>query len=134
MSVQSQRGQVSPVTDGAARRCVMTDTPIRIIGDGQWCISAPAGRGIGTGQAFDEIRGYRVTLRFADSSNWNSLSVEAARSVVRTMREQDVRNTDAIDLATDIERWADYCERLNAGWMLIGSPPGGFDTLAHGNA
>lgn len=112
----------------------MTDTPIHTAGNGRWWLSSPAGREVAAGHIFDENGGYRVILKFLDSSNWNSLSVEAARSVVRTVREQHVQNADAIALAADIERWADYCERLNAGWVLMGSPSGGFEVLAHGNA
>ena len=113
----------------------MIDTPIHTDRLGRWCISSPAGREIAAGQVFDKNGGYRVSLKFSDSSNWNSLSVRAARTVVADMRKQRVRNADAIALADDIERWADYCERLNAGWVLMGSPPGGFDALAlHGSA
>ncbi|SHG87544.1 hypothetical protein [Bradyrhizobium erythrophlei] len=111
-----------------------TNTPIHTDGDGRWCISSPAGREIAVGHAFDENRGYRVTLKFSDSAGWNSLSVEAARVVVADMRGQNVRNRDAIVLAADIERWANHCERLNAGWLFMGSPAGGFDALAHGSA
>jgi hypothetical protein len=112
----------------------VSDTPIYAASNGGWTISSPAGRVIATGHVFDENRGYRVTLKFLDSSNWNSLSVEAARSVVRTLREQRIHNADAAALAAEIEQWADCCGRLNAGWVLMGSPSGGFDALAHGRA
>ena len=130
----------------------MRDTPVHTAGGGLWFLSSPAGREIVVGQVFvpatrkegrsvhrnvdrnDENGGYRVTLKFANSSSWNSLSVEAARSVVRTVREQSVPNADAIALAAAIERWADCCERLNAGWASMGRPSGGFDSQVHGNA
>jgi hypothetical protein len=111
-----------------------SDTPIHTDSRGRWRISSPAGREIAAGHVFDEGRGYRVTLKYSDSSNWNSLSVEAARTVVADMRGQNVRNADAVALAAEIERWAGHCERLNAGWAFMGSPPGGFDTMAHGSA
>jgi hypothetical protein len=47
--------------------------------------------------------------------------------VTRTLREQPVRNVDAMVLAAEIERWADCCERLNMGWAILGRPSGGFD-------
>jgi hypothetical protein len=112
----------------------MSDTPIHTDGSGRWCISSPAGREIAVGQAFDGNHGHRVTLKFSGSSRWNSLSVEAARSVVADMRGQGARNADAIALAAEIGRWADHCDRLNAGWLVMGSPAGGFDAMAHGNA
>lgn len=112
----------------------MTDTPIHKDGKGRWHISSPAGREVSAGHAFEKTGGYRVTLKFSDSARWNSLSVEAARAVVADMRAQRVRNADAIALAADIERWANYCERLNAGWMSLGSPPGGFDARVLGSA
>ena len=112
----------------------MSDTPVRYYGCCGWIISSPAGRQIVIGHAFDENRGYRVTLKFSDSVSWNSLSVEAAMAVVRTLREQEIRNADAGAIAIEIERWAHRCERLNTGWALLGSPTGGFDAAMHGNA
>ena len=113
---------------------MVTDTPIHTDGSGRWWISSPAGRETAVGQAFDENRGYLVTLKFTDSRNWNSLSVDAARTAVRTVREQLDRNADARAVADAIERWAESCERLNEGWRSMGRPSGGFDTQVHGHA
>jgi hypothetical protein len=112
----------------------MIDTPIQTVPDGCWSITVPAGRATVVGHALDEIDGYRVTLKFSDSRTWNSLSVEMARLVVATIRSQRLQNADAITLANEIEQWADRCERLNAGWLLMGSPRGGFDAVVHGHA
>jgi hypothetical protein len=111
-----------------------TDTPIHTARGGRWFISSPAGRAIATGYIFDEERLYRVSLKFADSNRWNSLSVESARSVVRSMREQKTLNADALALADEIERWARCCERMNEGLALMGNPRGGFEAVTHGHA
>lgn len=109
------------------------DTPIRLCRN-HWCIGAPAGREVTAGHAFDDRLGYRVVVKFSDSNRLNSLSVEAARAVVETLRDQRGGNEDALFLASQIDREADCCARLNAGWAAIGRPSGGFDSQVHGRA
>jgi hypothetical protein len=112
----------------------MIDTPMYADSRGDCHFMFPAGREIVVGRVFNGNRGYRVTLKFSDSSKANSLSAETAKALAADMRGQGASNADAIALADEIGRWADSCERLNAGWVLMGSPAGGFDALAHGNA
>ncbi|WP_439398501.1 hypothetical protein ACRQ5Q_14540 [Bradyrhizobium sp. PMVTL-01] len=114
-------------------RITATDTPIVVRGD-NWCITAPAGRDIECGQEFDGNEGYRVVVRFTDSTMRNSLSVDGARLISATLREQAVGNEDALHLADQLDLMANACATLNAGWFAVGKPFGGFDSLAHGSA
>jgi hypothetical protein len=109
-----------------------TDTPLTVT-NGEWCFYCPPGRELVCGQIFDNEFGFRVAVRFLDSTKLISLSVEGARQVVVTMRE-DADNKDAQALAGALDRIADQCDRLNAGWAAIGRPPDGFDSQVAGRA
>lgn len=114
-------------------RITANDTPIAANGN-DWTVIAPAGRDIVCGQEFDGNEGYRVVVKFADSFKQNSLSIDSARFIAAALREQAFDNEDALHLAHQLELMAGECVKLNAGWIAVGKPFGGFDSLVHGSA
>lgn len=110
-----------------------SDTPVRW-GEKGWIVHVEEGQTLVCGRGFDELRGYRVVLKFATSKNLSSLSSDAARAVAKAFRTCGKGSDDELAMAAMIEEQAAFCERLNAGWEALGRPSEGFDGQVSGHA
>lgn len=100
----------------------------------RWFLRLPPGSLLFCSHHFDSENGYRVMLMLQGSGRANGFGPVRARQLADQIERDEPEGSFLIRLADNIREQADWCERMNEAWALIGHPAAGFDSQTSGNA